>query len=265
MPSSSTSLSPVESVRLRLDTLTALVQGPSVQQRAGASLHAPGLALADQATFSAGEDAGVDAKISERSIASRLSQAQEALNDCIGAHKSLIAFAQTFDQNRPWLIPIIPLQKRSVGCGGEDEKAEEGGEQNDDAAARDLGKMAVEERDGLLMLGGLEERATIVIEAERDIKQLGRDMNAIKELQRFAEGGRLGELQDLRPMLDQLIARLSDASESRSELDSQVLSLVDQYGEWVRMLSSLFVSWDEGLSELERRVTQLERLRATAR
>ncbi|CEH18152.1 hypothetical protein CBOM_04572 [Ceraceosorus bombacis] len=256
MRSSSTSLSPVESMRLRLDTLTALVQGPSAQQRAGPSLHAASLALANQATSSSGEDAGAGSKVNERSITSRLSQAQEALNDSIGAHKSLMAFAQTFDQNRPWLIPIIALQKRSVGSGSENGKPEEEGEQND---ARDLGKGA-EERDEWLMLGGLEERATIVIEAERDIKQLGRDMDAIKELQRFAE-----ELQDLRPLLDQLIARLSDASESRPELDSQVLSLVDQYGEWVRMLSSLFVSWDEGLSELERRVTQLERQKAAAR
>jgi len=146
--------------------------------------------------------------------------------------ESVKRFLDSYEANAPLLIPQLPsaaIQANSAG---------------NDLSAR--------------------AKASLVLEAEHDIRTIERELREIDTLEKrgIAGAGTLASHEKLQPELLEARKQVTDLSSKYSTLESSAESLLSSYDHYVSTISELFVSWNDALTQAERTVARLEREKA---
>ncbi|KAH9441288.1 hypothetical protein Pst134EB_029951 [Puccinia striiformis f. sp. tritici] len=100
----------------------------------------------------------------------------------------------------------------------------------------------------------LNEKASLVFEAEPEIVQVERDLREIEVLDNrgFVGAGKLvnGDWTD-EELSSTIVKPLQESTKSIQELEQRITSLMSDYDSYVNALSEIFVSWDSILSSIE--------------
>ncbi|KAG6845508.1 hypothetical protein H0H87_008405 [Tephrocybe sp. NHM501043] len=101
----------------------------------------------------------------------------------------------------------------------------------------------------------------LLAEMEPDIRAAERDMREIELLESkgVTGAGKLGSYEELQPRLDKLIAQHRADAELAASLERRTAALVERHATQVDALSELFVVWDDTITEVEDKITRLEK------
>ncbi|GAA5966828.1 hypothetical protein JCM8115_002285 [Rhodotorula mucilaginosa] len=108
-----------------------------------------------------------------------------------------------------------------------------------------------------------EAKATLVLEAEHEIRTLEKDLRELQVLdeQNVIDAGRLPEHEQLKEALAQTRSAAVPLSRKYSDLEARMTVLLQRYNHHISTMSELFVSWDDLLTEAETALTRLEKAR----
>ncbi|KDQ51048.1 hypothetical protein JAAARDRAFT_199436 [Jaapia argillacea MUCL 33604] len=111
------------------------------------------------------------------------------------------------------------------------------------------------------------ELEAFLAEMEPEIRAADRDMREIENLERkgVTGPGRLADFQPLKPRLEALAKAHEEDIKLAADLERRVAALMERYATHVDALSELFVAWDETITEVEMKVSKLERERGEKR
>ncbi|GAA5862205.1 hypothetical protein JCM3774_004823 [Rhodotorula dairenensis] len=107
-------------------------------------------------------------------------------------------------------------------------------------------------------------KATLVLEAEHDLRSLERDLRESQLLdeQHVVDAARLPEHEELKGPLAQARAATAPLSKKYSDLEARTTDLLQRYNHYISTMSELFVTWDDLVTEAETAVTRLEKARS---
>lgn len=105
---------------------------------------------------------------------------------------------------------------------------------------------------------------SLLAEMEPDIRVADRDMREIELLEQkgVTGAGKLTSYEGFRPRSVELLKRHSEDIELAASLEKRMTTLMERHTTQVDALSELFVSWDDTLTDVEDKITRLERERA---
>ncbi|TFK73750.1 hypothetical protein BDN72DRAFT_956310 [Pluteus cervinus] len=106
-----------------------------------------------------------------------------------------------------------------------------------------------------------EEVETLLVEMEPDIRAADRDMREIEALETkgVTGAGKLADYEQLQPRLETLLSGHQDNVKRADALEQKISSIMERHATHIDALSELFVIWDEALTDVEDRITRLER------
>ncbi|KAG6854253.1 hypothetical protein C0991_008946 [Blastosporella zonata] len=157
---------------------------------------------------------------------------QRRLNVVVASNDELRRFLAQYDQHAHLLTPAFALSLPSL-----DPSSEEGS------------SMSPAQLEALLA------------EMEPDIRAAERDMREIELLESkgVTGAGKLGSYEELQPRLDKLLAQHRADAELAASLERRTAALVERHAIQVDTLSELFVAWDDTITEVEDKISRLER------
>ncbi|POY70619.1 hypothetical protein BMF94_6397 [Rhodotorula taiwanensis] len=108
-----------------------------------------------------------------------------------------------------------------------------------------------------------ETKATLVLEAENEIRTLERDLRELQVLneRNVVDAGQLEEANRLQPGLVDVRAGSKPLISGYSDLETRTTALLQRYNHYISTLSELFVSWDNVLTDAEAALTRIEKSR----
>jgi len=106
-------------------------------------------------------------------------------------------------------------------------------------------------------------KATLILEAEGDIRSTERDLRELDALEKrgVAGAGTLSSYEELRPNLVALQAELPGLTHSFADLEVAVSDLLGRYNAHVSLLSEIFIAWNSIICTAEEAATRWERAR----
>jgi len=111
------------------------------------------------------------------------------------------------------------------------------------------------------------ELEAFLTEMEPDIRAADRDMREIEVLEQkgVTGAGKLADYQPLQHRLENLLKSHHENVQLAASLEKRVGRLVENHAKNVDALSELFVAWDDTITEVEAKVSRLEREREERR
>ncbi|GAA6023854.1 hypothetical protein JCM8202_003655 [Rhodotorula sphaerocarpa] len=108
------------------------------------------------------------------------------------------------------------------------------------------------------------ERATVVLEAEQEIRTLERQLREIQllhEQQHVMDQGHLRDAERLAGSLKEVHSAAGPVAEKYTHLEARTTALLQRYNHHISTLSEVFVGWDDLLTDVEATLTRLETAR----
>lgn len=101
--------------------------------------------------------------------------------------------------------------------------------------------------------------AEIVLAAEPDLLAAAESLRETEALSRFVNPPEFQAVQNLTPQLGDVETRHCDQTVDATEVIRRTTNLITKYNNDVQSLSSVFVTWDQLLDEMEMRIERMER------
>jgi len=168
---------------------------------------------------------------SNKDLLRRAEDIQVRLNDAVESNESCKKFLKNYSQYAPFLNPAAALSPNGTNTPPTYDTLSD------------------------------SEFETLLLELEPDIRAADRDLREIDELngRGISSAGKLPEHEGLRGRLQALVEAQQKDLVLYDELEGRISSVLQAYASHVNVLSELFVSWNDVLTDAEERVESLER------
>ncbi|KAG8825344.1 hypothetical protein FRC19_011648 [Serendipita sp. 401] len=160
----------------------------------------------------------------------RAEEIQRRLDGIIEKNDDLARFIENYDKHAHLFTPLFAFSHQNP------------------STAPSYNMLSSEDLDALLQ------------EMEPDIREADRALLSIVQLEKqgVTGAGRLEEYEPLLPRLSEVLKKHKEDVNRFEALEAKVLSMLERYGERVRIMSELFVQWSDAIQDIDGDITNLE-------